>query len=169
MKKLITGISVLLFMMTFFATAYADVIDPGRGPRPPRPEIPVIRAYEMRKPDFAVIKAPDKKNTYLLQVTLPGPCNWRYFVLNEKKETEFVSEKFENPDFDKETESREIVLKIPRGEETAIYYIEADYMMYQYTQTRFGPKRVKTSDIPIVITHTLELQKAVNGNTISVF
>jgi hypothetical protein len=147
MRALLGLFAVVLSLFTFFSTAHADVIDPGnpyrRPPRPPVKPIPVTRVYKMRAPDFTLTKIEEKDNTYLLQATLPGPCEWEYRVFAEKEgNTKEVARggKFSVPELKKESDSREIVIQLPEGKEKADFLVNVAFTLYRFQETRYGPK-----------------------------
>ncbi|MBQ9697257.1 MAG: hypothetical protein IJV46_01795 [Acidaminococcaceae bacterium] len=160
MKKLITCISVLVSLLVFFSTAYADVADPYGRPRPHRPEleIPVTKEYKIRPADFEVVKG-EKENTFLLQITLPGPCDWRYTIQNDAEAATFESETFANFDFNKERETREISLLLPEPGKTIRYIINVGFDYYRYTDTRFGPKLIDKNGNRTWVAHEFRLEE----------
>lgn len=90
MRALVGLLTVVLSLLSFFPTAHADVIDPGnpyRRPHRPDLEQPVTQVYRQREPDFTLTQVPGKDRTYLLKVTLPGPCQWGFRVLVEEEGT----------------------------------------------------------------------------------
>lgn len=147
MRALLGLFTVVLTLFTFFSTAHADVIDPNnpyhKPPRPPVKPIPVTRVYKMRAPDFTLTKIEEKENTYLLQATLPGPCEWEYRVFAEKEgTTKEVARggKFSVPELEKESDSREIVVQLPEGKEKTDFLMGVEFTLYRFQETRFGPK-----------------------------
>ncbi len=161
MKKLITYLSLLLTLLAFVSTAYADVPNPYGGPRP-RPDRQVIRVYEKREPGFALEKGAGE-NSFLLKVTLPGPCDWHYTVENSKTKERFVSDIFCNTDFEKETEEKEFFLDLREsGEETKLL-INVQFSLYAYTETIFGPKLYNRQGKTKVVFHAYRLEKTDGG------
>ena len=140
MKKLIALLSLLLCMLSFFATAYADVPDPYGRPRP-RPHPQGISTRAMRAVSFDVANG-EADNAFLLNVTLPGACDWRFTVYDKDRKTQFVSETFINTDFNKTADVKEFVLSLPENAEGTQYEIQADFNIYSYVETAFGPKLV---------------------------
>ena len=147
MRALLGLFTVVLSLFTFFSTAYADVIDPGnpyhKPPRPPVKPIPVTRVYKMRDPNFTLVKIEDKENTYLLQATLPGPCEWEYRVFAEEEgTTKEVARggKFSVPELKKESDSREIIIQLPEGKEKTDFLVGVEFTLYRFQETRYGPK-----------------------------
>ena len=83
MRALVGLLTVVLSLLSFFPTAHADVIDPGnpyRRPHRPDLEYPATQVYRLREPDFTLTQVEGKDRTYLLKVTLPGPCQWGFRV-----------------------------------------------------------------------------------------
>ena len=147
MRALLGLFTVVLTLFTFFSTAHADVIDPNnpyhKPPRPPVKPIPVTRIYKMREPNFTLMKIEDKENTYLLQATLPGPCEWEYRVFAEKEgTTKEVARggKFSVQELKKESDSREIVIQLPEGKEKTDFLVGVEFTLYRFQETRYGPK-----------------------------
>ena len=167
MRALLGLFAVVLSLFTFFSTAHADVIDPGnpynRPPRPPVKPIPVTRVYKMRDPNFTLVKIEDKENTYLLQATLPGPCEWEYRVFAEKDgTTKEVARggKFSVPELKKESDSREIIIQLPEGKEKADFLVNVEFTLYRFQETRYGPKVFETDTKSVGIEHVYELDTA---------
>ena len=171
MKFLVTFFSVLLACMTVFGTAHADVIDPGdpyRKPNRPVKPVPVTRVFRMREPGFTLTKVEDKKDVYLLQVTLPGPCEWEYSVYAEKEgTTQKVAggERFFVQDLKKESDNREIIFQLPEGKETVKFLMGVEFTLYRFQETRYGPKVYNTDLRTEAVEHVYELQ-TVDGKQI---
>ena len=164
MKFLFTVFSILLTCMTFVGTAHADVIDPGNPYRkPPRPvREPLTRVYKMRKPDFALTKAEEKQDAYVLRVTLPGPCEWEYNVFTAVDgTTKEVSRggAYSVQDFNKESDSREIELQIPEGKDKAEFLVNVQFCLYRFVETSFGPKVYDTDRRAVALEYVYELTK----------
>ena len=164
MRALLGLFTVVLSLFTIFSTAHADVIDPGnpyrKPPRPPVKPIPVTRVYKMRTPDFTLTKIEDKENTYLLQATLPGPCEWEYMVLAKKEgATKEVARggTFSVPELKKETDSREIIIQLPEGKEKMTFLMGVKFTLYRFQETRYGPKVCGTDNRTNAIEHVYEL------------
>lgn len=153
MRALLGLFTVVLSLFAVFSTAHADVIDPGnpyrRPPRPVENPVPVTRVYRMRTPDFSLTKIEDKKDTYLLQATLPGPCEWAYNVYMAVDGTTKEAAKggrYPVPDFKKESDSREIVLQIPEGKDKVELLVDVQFTLYRFQETNFGPKVYNTDN-----------------------
>ena len=167
MRALLGLVTVALSLFTFFSTAHADVIDPGnpyhKPPRPPVKPIPVTRVYKMRAPNFTLTKIEGKENTYLLQATLPGPCEWEYRVVAEKegitKEVAWGG-KFSVPELKQETDSREIVIQLPEGKEKVTFLMNVEFTLYRFQETRYGPKVYDTDTRSLAIEYVYELDTA---------
>ena len=164
MRALLGLFTVVLSLFTIFSTAHADVIDPGnpyrKPPRPPVKPIPVTRVYKMRAPDFTLTKIEDKENTYLLQATLPGPCEWEYRVFSEKEgTTKEVARggKFSVPELKKETDSREIIIQLPEEKEKVDFLVGVEFTLYRFQETRYGPKVDGTDNRTQAVEHVYEL------------
>jgi len=164
MRALLGLFTVVLSLFTFFSTAHADVIDPGnpyrRPPRPPVKPIPATRVYKMRAPDFTLTKIEDKENTYLLQATLPGPCEWEYRVFAEKEgTTKEVARggKFSVPELKRETDSREIVIQLPGRNDKEDFLVGVEFTLYRFQETRYGPKVYGTDSKTQVMEYVYEL------------
>lgn len=169
MRALLLGLlTAILSMVSFFPVAHADVIDPGNPyRRPHRPEIgtPVTRAYRMREPDFALTRVEGKDRTYLLQVTLPGPCEWGYSVFVEEEGTKNLKllEKagwFSVPDLKKETDSREFLIPLPKDKEKVKFLVTAEFRLYRFLETRYGPKVYGSDGRIETLDHIYELTTA---------
>ena len=171
MKLSVTFFSLLLACMTGFGTAHADVIDPGnpyRKPNPPVKPVPVTRVFRMREPGFTLTKVEDKKDTYLLQVTIPGPCEWEYSVYAEKEgTTQKVAggEKILVQDLKKESDSRQIFFQLPEGKETVKFLMGLEFTLYRFQETRYGPKVSGTDLRTEAVEHVYELE-TVDGKQI---
>jgi len=171
--RVLTGLlTVFLSLAAFFSTAHADVIDPGNPYRkPPRPvvePIPVTRIYNLRKPDFTLAKVEEKEDTYLLRVTLPGPCEWQYNVFAAVDGTTKQAGwggKIPVADVSRESDSREIVLQIPEGKESVRLLANVQFCLYRFLETRFGPKLYGTDKNIREIEHAYEL-KTVDGKRV---
>ena len=153
MRALLGLFTVVLSLFTFFSTAYADVIDPGnpyhKPPRPPVKPIPVTRVYKLRDPNFTLVKIEDKENTYLLQATLPGPCEWAYNVyMAVDGSTKEVAKGggYPVPDLKKESDSQEIVLQLPEGKDKVELLVDVQFTLYRFQETNFGPKVYDTDN-----------------------
>ena len=170
MRALLGLFTVILTLFTFFGTAHADVIDPGnpyRKPNRPIKPVPVTRVYRMRDPGFTLTKVEDKKDVYLLQVTLPGPCEWEYSVYAEKEGTMQVvgRERFFVQDLKTESESRQILFQLPEGKETVKFLMGLEFTLYRFEETRYGPKVCSTDLRSEAVDHVYELQ-TVDGRQI---
>lgn len=170
MKFLFTVFSILLTCMTFVGTAHADVIDPGNPyRRPPRPAgEPLTRVYRMRKPDFSLTKAKEKQDAYVLRVTLPGPCKWEYNVFAAVDGTTREVGRggaYSVQDFNKDSDSREIGLKIPEGKDKAEFLINVQFCLYRFVETSFGPKVYGTDRRAVALEGVYELS-TVDGKTV---
>ena len=172
MRALLGLFTVVLSLVTFFSTAHADVIDPGnpyrKPPRPPVKPIPVTRVYKMRTPDFTLTKIEDKENAYLLQATLPGPCEWEYKVFAEKEgTTKEVSRggKFSVQELKKETDSQEIIVQMPERNDKVAFLVGVEFTLYRFQETRYGPKVYGTDSITQAIEHVYELD-SVDGKQV---
>ena len=148
MRALVGLLTVVLSLLSFFPTAHADVIDPGnpyRRPHRPDLERPVTRVYRQREPNFTLTQVEGKDRTYLLKVTLPGPCQWGFRVLVEEEGTTAMKmlEKagwFPVPDVKKETDSREFLIPLPKNKEKVKFLMAVDFRLYRFQETRYGPK-----------------------------
>ena len=166
--RVLTGLlTVFLSLAAFFSTAHADVIDPGNPYRkPPRPvvePIPVTRIYNLRKPDFTLTKVEEKEDTYLLRVTLPGPCEWQYNVfvpIDGTTKQAGRGGKISVEDMSRESDTREIVLQIPEGKESVRLLANVQFCLYRFLETRFGPKLYGTDNKMQGVEHVYELQTA---------
>ena len=138
MKKSLACISLLAAILAFFPTAYADVPDP-YGRHRPHIQPPGIQTRLIRAISFHVANG-KSDNSFILKVTLPGTCDWHFTVYDNDKKEQFVSDIFSNEDFNKETDEKEFVLSLPENAEGLEYEIKADFTMYTYTETRYGPK-----------------------------
>jgi hypothetical protein len=170
MRALLGLFTVILTLFTFFGTAHADVIDPGnpyRKPNRPIKPVPVTRAYRMRDPGFTLTKVEDKKDVYLLRVTLPGPCEWEYSVYAEKEGTMQVvgRERFFVQDLKTESESRQILFQLPEEKETVKFLMGLEFTLYRFEETRYGPKVCGTDLRSEAVDHVYELQ-TVDGRQI---
>ena len=164
MKTLIMGLlTVVLSLSVFFPLAHADVIDPGnpyRKPNRPKP-IPVTRVIKMRAPDFTLTKVEEQENTYRLQATLPGPCEWEYIVYAE---IEGATKKvagggtYAVKDVETASDSKEIILQLPEGKEKARILVDAEFTLYRFIETNFGPKVYETDDRTLAVEHVYELE-----------
>ena len=157
---LLSLLTVVLSLLSFFPTAHADVIDPGNPyRRPHRPELghPVTRVYRQREPDFTLTKIEGRDRTYLLEVTLPGPCEWGFSVFVEEDGTKNLkmlerAGRFSVPDLEKETDSREFLIPLPKDKEKVKFLMAVDFRLYRFRETNFGPKvygsdgRIETLD-----------------------
>ena len=129
MRTLVGLLTVVLSLLSFFPTAHADVIDPGNPYRRPR------------EPDFTLTQVEGKDRTYLLKVTLPGPCQWGFRVLVEEEGTTAMKmlEKagwFPVPDVKKETDSREFLIPLPKNKEKVKFLMAVDFRLYRFQETR---------------------------------
>ena len=148
MRALVGLLTVVLSLLSFFPTANADVIDPGnpyRRPHRPDLEYPATQVYRLREPDFTLTQVEGKDRTYLLKVTLPGPCQWGFRVLMEEEGTTAMKllEKagwFPVPDVKKETDSREFLIPLPKNKEKVKFLMAVDFRLYRFQETRYGPK-----------------------------
>ena len=148
MRALVGLLTVVLSLLSFFPTAHADVIDPGnpyRRPHRPDLEQPATQVYRLREPDFTLTQVEGKDRTYLLKVTLPGPCQWGFRVLVEEEGTTAMKmlEKagwFLVPDVKKETDSREFLIPLPKNKEKVKFLMAVDFRLYRFQETRYGPK-----------------------------
>ena len=170
MKFLFTVFSVLLACMTFAGAAHADVIDPGNPYRkPPRPvREPLTRVYKMRKPDFALTKAEEKQDAYVLRVTLPGPCEWEYKVfaaIDGTTKEVGGGGVYSVQDFNRESDSREIELRIPEGKEKEEFLINVQFCLYRFVETSFGPKVYGTDSKTVGLESVYELT-TVDGKSV---
>jgi hypothetical protein len=153
MRTLLLGLlTVVLSLVSFFPTAHADVIDPGDPYRKPhRPEIdpiPVTKVYKMREPGFTLKKAEETKHTYLLQVTLPGPCEWEYKVyewIDGDLKKIAGGGGYSVQDLKTKSDSREFDLQLPEGREKAELLVAVDFCLYRFQETRYGPKIIDTN------------------------
>ena len=144
MRTLVGLLTVVLSLLSFFSTAHADVIDPGnpyRRPHRPDLEYPATQVYRLR----ALTQVEGKDRTYLLKVTLPGPCQWGFRVLVEEEGTTAMKmlEKagwFPVPDVKKETDSREFLIPLPKNKEKVKFLMAVDFRLYRFQETRYGPK-----------------------------
>ena len=139
MRFLIRSISLILVMLSFISTAYADIArppiyHPGRRPRPP-----VVRYYEKRDADFTVLQKTEEPMFFLL-ATLPGPCTWSYTVENQTTGERIASNSFKNTDINNETEGKKLKLSLPSEGKIIAYKIRAKFSLYGFRDTRFGPK-----------------------------
>jgi hypothetical protein len=156
--------------MTVFGTAHADVIDPGnpyRKPNRPVKPVPVTRVYRMRDPNFTLTKVEYKKDVYLLQVTLPGPCEWEYSIYAEKEGTTQVvgRERFFVQDLKTESDSRQVLFQLPEGKETGKFMMGLEFTLYRFQETRYGPKVCGTDLRTEAVDHVYELE-TVDGKKI---
>ena len=170
MRALLGLFTVILSLFTFFGTAHADVIDPGnpyRKPNRPVKPVPVTRVYRMRNPNFTLTKVEDKKEVYLLQVTLPGPCEWEYSIYAEKEgTTQVVSrERFFVQDLKTESDSRQVLFQLPEGKETGKFMMGLEFTLYRFQETRYGPKVCGTDLRTEAVDHVYELD-TVDGKQI---
>ena len=170
MRALLGLFTVILSLFTFFGTAHADVIDPGnpyRKPNRPVKPVPVTRVYRMRDPNFTLTKVEDKKDVYLLQVTLPGPCEWEYSIYAEKEGTTQVvgRERFFVQDLKTESDSRQILFQFPEGKETGKFMMGLEFTLYRFQETRYGPKVCGTDLRTEAVDHVYELE-TVDGKQI---
>ena len=170
MRALLGLFTVILSLFTFFGTAHADVIDPGnpyRKPNRPVKPVPVTRVYRMRDPNFTLTKVEDKKDVYLLQVTLPGPCEWEYSIYAEKEGTTQVvgRERFFVQDLKTESDSRQILFQFPEGKETGKFMMGLEFTLYRFQETRYGPKVCGTDLRTEAVDHVYELD-TVDGKQI---
>ena len=136
MRTLVGLLTVVLSLLSFFPTARADVIDPGnpyRRPHRPDLEYPATQVYRLREPDFTLTQVEGKDRTYLLKVTLPGPCQWGFRVLEK-------AGWFPVPDVKKETDSREFLIPLPKNKEKVKFLMAVDFRLYRFQETRYGPK-----------------------------
>lgn len=140
MKRIVTCISLLICMLSLFATAYADVPDPYGRPRP-RPHPHRIYTRAMRAVSFDVANG-EADNSFILRVQLPGACDWHFTVYDKDRKAQFVSEKFIHQDFNKTADVKEFALSLPENAEGSQYEIKADFYIYPYMETAFGPKLV---------------------------
>ena len=178
MRNIIKSIGLLLVMISFVSTAYADVISP-HGPhrpnRPRRPQIhdsanhprtPVLKYYEQRNAELTIS---EKTNDplFVLRVTLPGPCKWSYIVDDQSTGTRFESNTFDNVDFDKEIEEKLLKLSLPPAGKMITFRIKARFSLYAFKETRFGPKLYDDSKKEKLryVEHTYELNNE-NGQYI---
>ena len=153
MRKLLLGLlTVVLSLVSFFSVANADVIDPGNPyRRPHRPEldpIPVTKVYKMREPGFTLKKTEETKDTYLLQVTLPGPCEWEYKVyawIDGDMKKIAGGGGYSVQDLKAKSDSLEIVLQLPEGREKAELLVSVGFCLYRFQETRYGPKIIDTN------------------------
>jgi len=114
----------------------------------------------MRAPDFTLTKIEDKENTYLLQATLPGPCEWEYRVFADKEgTTKEVARggKFPVPELKKETDSREIVIQLPERNDKVAFLVDVEFTLYRFQETRYGPKVYETDSRTQAIEYVYEL------------
>lgn len=164
MKLLVTFFSVLLACMTVFGTAHADVIDPGnpyRKPNRPEKPVPATRVYKMRAPDFTLTKIEEEKNMYLLKATLPGPCEWSFYVYEEN---DGITKEVDNegpysvPDLKQETDSREVFLMLPEGKERAKFRVVVEFTLFRLQQTAFGPKVYGTDNKTHAVQNVYEME-----------
>ena len=170
MRALLGLFTVILSLFTFFGTAHADVIDPGnpyRKPNRPVKPVPVTRVYRMRDPNFTLTKVEDKKDVYLLQVTLPGPCEWEYSIYAEKEGTTQVvgRERFFVQDLKTESDSRQILFQFPEGKETGKFMMGLEFTLYRFQETRYGSKVCGTDLRTEAVDHVYELD-TVDGKQI---
>ena len=162
MRFLIRSISLILVMLSFISTAYADIArppiyHPGRRPRPP-----VVRYYEKRDADFTILQKTEEPMFFLL-ATLPGPCAWSYTVENQATGERIASNTFKNTDVNNETEGKKLKLSLPSEGEKIAYKIKAKFSLYGFRNTRFGPKIYYGSKEKLrYAVHTYELEN-VNG------
>ena len=165
MRALTFCFTVLLSLMTFFSTAYADVIDPGGGPRPPRPmpDRLILREYDVRTPDFKLVQSPDNAEEYLLKVTLPGPCDWQYTVFSKAPKEQFTSEKFGVMEASQTEDVRNIVLKTPEDGADMTFGIQVIYTMYVFAETRYGPKLYSKEGNQKSVIHGYKMKKSDGG------
>ena len=171
MKTLIMGLlTVVLSLSVFFPLAHADVIDPGnpyRKPNRPKP-IPVTRVIKMRAPDFTLTKVEEQENTYRLQATLPGPCEWEYIVYTE---IEGATKKvagggtYAVQDVETASDSKEIILQLPEGKEKARIMVDVEFTLYRFIETNFGPKVYETDNRSLAVEHMYELE-SVDGKQV---
>ena len=148
MRAFVGLLTVVLSLLSFFPAAHADVIDPGnpyRRPHRPDLEHPATQVYRQREPDFTLTQVPGKDRTYLLKVTLPGPCQWGFRVLVEEEGNTAMKllEKagwFPVPDVKKETDSREFLIPLPKNKEKVKFLMAVDFRLYRFRETRYGPK-----------------------------
>ena len=140
MRYIIRSIGLLLVMLSFISTAFADVPSvwppdkPGR-----RPRLPVVKYYEQRNADITILKK-TKEPVFFLRVTLPGPCSWSYTVDNHATGERFVSNTFRNTDIHAVTEEKELELSLPPEGRKFTYTVSAKFTLYGFRDTRFGPK-----------------------------
>ena len=152
MRTLLLGLlTVVLSLVSFFPVANADVIDPGNPyRRPHRPEldpIPVTKVYKIREPGFTLKKAEETKDTYRLQVTLPGPCEWEYKVyawIDGDMKKIAGGGGYSVQDLKAKSDSREIVLQLPEGREKAEFLVYVGFCLSRFQETRYGPKIIDT-------------------------
>ena len=190
MRNIIRSIGLLLVMISFISTAYADVISPHRphrphgphgphrphGPHKPhrprihdstkRPHTPVLKYYEKRNAELTVLEKADD-SLLILRVTLPGPCKWSYIVDDQSTGTRFESNTYDNVDFDKETEEKVLKLNLPPAGKMITFRIKARFSLYAFKETRFGPKLYDDSKKEKLryVEHTYELNNE-NGRYI---
>lgn len=165
MKTLIMGIvTFVLSLAVFFPAAHADVIDPGnpyRKPNRPKP-IPVTRVIKMRAPDFTLTKVEEQENTYRLQATLPGPCEWEYVVYmeNENASSQKAARggSYAVQDMDTASDSKDIILQLPEGKEKARILVDVEFTLYRFIETNFGPKVYETDSRSLAVEHMYELE-----------
>ena len=147
MRALLGLLTVVLSLLTFLPSAHADVIDPGNPYRRPyRPEldpVPVTQVYKLRTPDFTLKKIEETKDAYLLQVTLPGPCEWEYKVfawIDGTTKKVAGGGGYSVQDLKTKSDSREIVLQMPEGKEKVELLVAVGFCLYRFRETRYGPK-----------------------------
>ena len=167
MRALLGLFTVILSLFTFFSTAYADVIDPNnpyhKPPRPPVKPIPVTRVYRMRDPSFILTKVKEKKDAYLLQVTLPGPCEWKYNVYTAKEgKTQKVASGgiYYIQDLKTKSDGREIELQIPDETDKTEFLMAVEFCLYRFQETRYGPKVYDMDTRTESVEHVYELTTA---------
>ena len=172
MKLLVTFFSVLLACMTVFGTAHADVIDPGnpyRKPNRPVKPVPVTRVFRMRAPDFTLTKIEEEKNMYLLQVTLPGPCEWSFHAFVEKDGTTKEVDRegpYSVPDLKQESDSREVFLMLPEGKDKAKFLLGVEFTLYRFQETTYGPKVYDTDNKTKVVEYMYEMESVDGKQTL---
>lgn len=159
MRYLIRSIGLVLVMLSFISTAFADVAIPGiQGRRPRRPRPPVVRYYEKRDADFTVLQKTEEPMFFLL-ATLPGPCTWSYTVDNQTTGERIASDSFKNTDINNETEGKKLKLSLPSEGKIIAYKIRAKFSLYGFRDTRFGPKIYYGSKEKLrYASHTYELE-----------
>ncbi len=164
MKLLLTVFSLLLTCMTFFGTAHADVIDPGnpyRKPHVPVKPVPAGSVYKMRAPDFILTKVEGKKDVFLLQATLPGPCEWEYDAYLDNGGTPKELGRggiYKVPELEKASDSREIFLRLPEGKDKVSVLMDVQFTLYRFQETRFGPKVCGTDNRTLSLEYAYELE-----------